>query len=185
MKQEKPVLAYGNKELRTKCEEADWKDRASIEAVLNTYHNLPKCAGLAANQVGVMKRIIVALGSVYINPVVISQSDEVKEELEGCMSFPQVFAKVVRPKRITLKWMNAYGREEKAKFKNYPARVILHEIDHLDGINFIDRISDEDWDKVQPEVTKVMLGDGDWPYDIKFNEDLKKEKDFEATRNKI
>ena len=181
-----PVLAYGNKELRTKCKPVDpIFDEKEIQRVLDAYKSLPKCAGLAANQIGVMKRIIIAFGTVYLNPEVVKRSDEIKREKEGSMSIPSVLANVNRPKKIVLKWTDTHGRQQKAKMKDYLARVILHEIDQIDGICFVDRISDEEWEAVKGKVGTLATGVGGWPYDLSINPKLVDAKNYNATRKKI
>lgn len=181
-----PVFAYGNDELRTKCKPVDSIfDEKEIQKVIDAFKSLPKCAGLAANQIGVMKRIIIAFGVVYLNPEVVKRSNEIKREKEGSMSIPGVLANVDRPKKIVLKWTDPHGHERKAKMKDYLARVILHEIDQIDGICFVDRITDEEWEVVKSKIGAIAIGNGSWPYDLSINPKLVDAKDYEPTREKI
>lgn len=107
--------------------------------------------GLAANQVDLPYRVfVVNLGSergqdeemVFINPVISRPKAPVEEEEEGCLSLPGVFAPVRRPSSIHLTAFNLAGEEIRSEFQGLLARVIQHEADHLDGVMFIDRLSD-------------------------------------------
>lgn len=105
--------------------------------------------GLAAPQVGVSKRLIVTDISrvnkeygamVFVNPVILEAKGEVKME-EGCLSIPGVREDVLRPEKILLKYQTLEGEDKTEKFDDLQARVIQHEIDHLDGVLFIDYLS--------------------------------------------
>ena len=100
--------------------------------------------GLAAPQVGVSKRIILVDGEedgliVLINPMIIKSEGEVVEE-EGCLSVPGVYSKVKRLSKVTVKALNENGDPIEITKEGLIARALQHEIDHLDGILFIDRI---------------------------------------------
>lgn len=100
--------------------------------------------GLAANQVGQAVRIAVvdAEGSriVMINPIISEASGKDREE-EGCLSIPDVYGEVTRPERIVLEATGKDGAPYRLEADGLLARVIQHEIDHLDGILFLDRLS--------------------------------------------
>ena len=100
--------------------------------------------GLAAPQVGVSKRIILVDGEedgliVLINPVIIRSEGEVVEE-EGCLSVPGIYSKVKRSSKVTVKALNENGDPIEISKEGLTARALQHEIDHLDGILFVDRI---------------------------------------------
>ncbi len=100
--------------------------------------------GLAAPQVGVSKRIILVDGEedgliVLINPMIIQSEGEVVEE-EGCLSVPGIYSKVKRLSKVTVKALNENGDSIEITKEGLIARALQHEIDHLDGILFIDRI---------------------------------------------
>ncbi|MDP8230843.1 MAG: peptide deformylase [Candidatus Gorgyraea atricola] len=102
--------------------------------------------GLAAPQVGISKRIIVVLdveGSgqalVFINPKILKKKGR-SRVCEGCLSVPDVTSDVVRPEFVTVEALNIDGEQIKMEAGGLLARIIQHEIDHLDGILFIDRI---------------------------------------------
>lgn len=99
--------------------------------------------GLAGNQVGIPKRIILVRIEdnpfVIINPKIISTEGQ-EEASEGCLSFPGLFLPIKRAFSITFKGLNINGEEIKGGISGLPARIIQHEIDHLDAILFIDKI---------------------------------------------
>lgn len=100
--------------------------------------------GLAASQVGVPKRIILVDGEedgliVLINPMIIKSEGEVVEE-EGCLSVPDIYSQVKRSFKVTIKALNENGDPIEITKEDLIARALQHEIDHLDGILFIDRI---------------------------------------------
>lgn len=102
--------------------------------------------GLAANQVGITKRVfaIHLKGQVpfcMFNPEVISKDAEEDTSEEGCLSFPNLWLKVKRPKKILAKYLDRQGKECTIELKGIDARCFLHELDHLDGVCFTDRVS--------------------------------------------
>lgn len=100
--------------------------------------------GLAASQVGELKRVIVAQiekgSEIFINPKIIKKGKETEVLEEGCLSLPGLFLKIKRAKEVEVKALDSEGRGIKMKAKGLSARVIQHEIDHLDGILIIDKI---------------------------------------------
>ena len=101
-------------------------------------------AGLAANQVGGLKRIITYIDNdkakILINPEIIRKSTAIIESEEGCLSFPNLYGLVVRSAKIQVKAKNQFGKNLNFKAENILAVIIQHEIDHLDGILFIDKV---------------------------------------------
>ena len=100
--------------------------------------------GLAAPQVGVPKRIIIIDGQedgliVLINPIIVESEGEVIEE-EGCLSVPEAYSKVRRSSKVTVKALNENGESIEITKEGLMARALQHELDHLEGILFIDRI---------------------------------------------
>lgn len=102
-----------------------------------------KGVGLAANQVGVARRVAVidAEGEklVLINPQIVDTAGRETGE-EGCLSIPEVFADVTRPDHVVLEALDYHGQSYRKILEGLPARAVQHEIDHLDGILFIDRL---------------------------------------------
>ena len=114
----------------------------------------PTLVGLAAPQIGISKRIVIiginAVGAgeqpelrEFINPEIIERSEETEDGREGCFSTDRVCGIVERASRVTIKAYNRNGQEVMREFEGFPARVAQHEIDHLDGIRFPDRVTDD------------------------------------------
>lgn len=110
--------------------------------------------GLAAPQVGVLRRIAVIEyeDDFYeiINPVITKQSGEEIED-EGCLSVPGIRGLVKRPYSITVKYMDREGNKQEVELTGILARVFCHEIDHLDGILFVDKMIEEPEDEASEE----------------------------------
>jgi len=106
--------------------------------------------GLAAPQVGVSERILIAnfqygkkVGDKFahvalINPKILKHSEEEVLGDEGCLSLPEIFAPVKRFKEITVKYLDEKGKEQVLELSNLNARIVQHEVDHLDGKLFVD-----------------------------------------------
>jgi len=131
--------------LRKKCREVteiNDKIRTILNDMLDTmYEN--DGVGLAAPQIGILRRLVVidiGDGNVYkmINPKIISSSGAVIDE-EGCLSVPRKKGDVIRPTNVTAVYTDENGKEKTLEGKDILARCICHELDHLDGILFIDR----------------------------------------------
>ncbi len=107
--------------------------------------------GLAANQAGILKRIIVVKPEekaiVLINPKIIKKSKEKSVLEEGCLSFPGYFLKIERPKEIEVEALDLNGNKVSIKAEGIMAHVFGHEIDHLDGIKFFQRL--RFWDRIK------------------------------------
>lgn len=101
--------------------------------------------GLAAPQVGVLKRVVVVdIGQgpiVMINPEIISEEGEQIDD-EGCLSVPGKSGKVARPQRVKVKFMDLDGEIKEVEGQNLLARAFCHEIDHLEGILYVDKVID-------------------------------------------
>lgn len=100
-------------------------------------------AGLAAVQVGILRRVVVIDDGTgllkLINPVIVEASGE-QQELEGCLSIPGIYGKVKRPERVIVHALNEHGEPIEMEGLGLLARAFCHEIDHLDGILFIDKV---------------------------------------------
>jgi peptide deformylase len=117
--------------------------RRLIDDMLDTM-DAAKGVGLAANQVGVARRVAVidAEGQRFamINPVLLSAEGRSVAE-EGCLSIPDIFGDVTRPERIVLEALDRDGRPFRLDAEGLVARAVQHEVDHLDGILFLDHLS--------------------------------------------
>ena len=126
-------------------EKIDEKVLELIQDMIETMHKLDG-VGLAAVQVGVLKRIVVidlyeegVPPYIFINPEIVKEKGEQTVD-EGCLSFPNKFAKIVRPKEVILRALNEKGEQIEVKAKDLLAQAICHEVDHLNGIVFVDKI---------------------------------------------
>lgn len=109
----------------------------------DTLHKANGC-GLAAVQVGVLRRVVIIeaeAGKLYemINPVIIERSEEQQHELEGCLSIPGRWGITCRPKTVTVRAMDRNGKYYTVTGSDLLARAICHETDHLDGILYTDK----------------------------------------------
>ena len=126
-----------------------------IDDMIETMHKY-NGVGLAAVQVGVLKRVIVIDlyddngPIVLINPVITKIKGEQEVE-EGCLSFPNEFAKVIRPAELTAEYIDREGKRMKVKAKELLAQAIAHEVDHLNGELFIEKIIPGTLEYIEPE----------------------------------
>ena len=139
------ILKDGDELLRKKCREVTEITPRIITLLDDMKDTLHKAngAGLAAPQVGVLRRIAlveVEDGKLYelINPVIIERSEEIQEELEGCLSIPGKWGVTKRPMTVTVRAMNRHGEYYTLTGSELLARAICHETDHLDGILYSD-----------------------------------------------
>lgn len=107
--------------------------------------------GLSACQVGLDLKVFVMGDSLEnstmcINPTVLQYTSDTQDDLEGCLSFPNVFVKVKRPKEILAQFYNEELQQQTVKIVDYSAKCYLHELDHLLGITMKDRVSKLKWD---------------------------------------
>ena len=108
--------------------------------------------GLAANQVGNRTRVFTMGhrdnpegGIAFFNPEVIANTDDTQDLEEGCLSFPGIYVNIKRPKAIKARWQNSKGEVMEGVFGGYECKCFLHELDHLEGIVFQDRVSTIKW----------------------------------------
>ena len=149
------VLTYPDSRLKSVSQEAEISSSKTVEIVdnlIDTMQASPGCIGIAAPQCNIHKRIIVVdvsrnerlnskLGLlVLINPVIERHSGK-SVAREGCLSLPDLIATVRRPKKLVVNGFNQEGRSVTIEASGFDARAIHHEIDHLDGILFLDRVS--------------------------------------------
>ncbi len=117
--------------------------------------------GLAANQVGRLKRILVAAIEderfVLVNPVVEESSDTTEQALEGCLSIPEIQVEVARPAALTVSAQDTSGAPLRIEASGLLARVFQHEIDHLDGVLILDRTDRESRKAAMRELRERLL----------------------------
>jgi peptide deformylase len=117
--------------------------------------------GLAANQVGRLKRVLVAALEdneyVIVNPIIEEASDTTGKELEGCLSIPGIQVEVERPTAVTVSGQNVSGAPIRLEATELLARILQHEIDHLDGILILDRTDRESRKVAMREMRERLL----------------------------
>ena len=123
--------------------------RKLMDNMLETMYQAPGI-GLAAPQVGVLKKVIVIDLSkddepkkpfFIVNPKIIWKSEELSSREEGCLSIPGHFAEVVRPKKCKLQYLDYNGKKQEVEADDLLSTCIQHEVDHCDGVLFIDYLS--------------------------------------------
>ena len=149
----RPIILHPDPRLKKLCTPvADISDdlRQLADDMLETMYGAPGI-GLAAPQVGVLSRLIVLdcvkeegaapRPLVMFNPEVTAQSDELNVYEEGCLSIPDQYADVTRPRDVTVRWLDRDGAEQTEDFTGLWATCVQHEIDHLNGKLFLDYLS--------------------------------------------
>ncbi len=151
------IRENGDEILRKKSktvEKVDDKIRELLNDMLETMHKY-NGVGLAGPQVGILKRVIVI--DLYdekgplklVNPILIKTKGKQEVE-EGCLSFPNQYAKMIRPEEVVVEALNENGEKVKIKAKGLLAQALCHEIDHLDGILFIDNMIPGTLEYIEP-----------------------------------
>lgn len=144
--------------LKKKSREVDIIDdkiQTLIDDMIETMYKY-NGVGLAAVQVGILKRVVVIDIEdgegvrVLINPKIISTKGE-QEVDEGCLSFPNQYARVIRPKEVVVEALDRSGTKRIIKAKDLLAQAIAHELDHLEGITFVDQMIPGTLERVEPE----------------------------------
>jgi len=140
------IKKYPDSILRKKCQEVGEITSEIKRLAQDLAETMVKRdgVGLAAQQVGELKRIIAVQTEespvVFINPKIIKKSKETEVMEEGCLSFPNLYLKIKRPREVEIEALSIDGEKKQIKAEGLLARVLQHEIDHLDGKLFIDRI---------------------------------------------
>ncbi|HEY4492071.1 MAG TPA: peptide deformylase [Acidobacteriota bacterium] len=165
------VIYYGDPRLQKvsePIEEVTPELRTFVRDMFETMY-YTNGVGLSAPQVGVNQRILVIDCSagrdrsqqiVLINPVVLEQSGEQKSQ-EGCLSFPGLFADVKRANHAKVRGLDLEGKQIEIEGNELLARALLHEIDHLDGILFIDRMRKADREAIIKKMKKMSFAKPD------------------------
>ncbi len=168
-----PILTIPDKRLNMQCDKVTVFDdnlRQEVQNLIDTLSHAknPEGAGLAAPQIGVMKRMVVvrdfytepgnrdkilSQDILLVNPKIISHSKELITDWEACLSIPDTFGLVDRYKKVKVKAQDIDGNEIKLNANGYLALVVQHELDHLDGILFTSKVrgetvNEEELDKI-------------------------------------
>jgi len=141
----RPIHLLGSPVLRERAAEVPAVDEPVRALIADLYETMRVAdgVGLAANQIGVARRVAVVSvdGTDYtlVNPVVVESSGKAKQE-EGCLSIPDLYAEVTRPARVVVEAADEHGVVRRVEGEGLLGRALQHEIDHLDGILFLDRV---------------------------------------------
>jgi peptide deformylase len=167
----RPILRYGERPLHTPATDVvafDDQFQRLVDDMIETMYAAPGI-GLAATQIGVPQRVFVidlSLGRsngeliVMANPAFVAREGTQLEE-EGCLSAPGFNATVVRPQHVVVKGLDRSGSEQTIEGRDLLARAFQHEIDHLDGIVFIDRLRGIKRDLIARKIQKLKKS-GKW-----------------------
>ncbi|MEP7316741.1 MAG: peptide deformylase [Sphingomicrobium sp.] len=159
------------RQISTPIDKVDDETRALIKDMFETMYDAPGI-GLAAVQVGVPKRLLVMdlqepedpsnpespvkkEPRVFINPEVLQASDSEVPYIEGCLSVPDQYADVMRPDRIRARWLDENGKQHEEDMDGLLAVCLQHEMDHLEGVLFIDHLSKLKRDMVLKKLAKT------------------------------
>ncbi len=175
----RPIIIAPDPRLKTKSFIVETIDDSIRELVRDMFETMyyERGIGLAAVQIGIHKRVLVAdvewNGSRYaeeegadedlvigkqhvlINPQILNDSGDEQSYKEGCLSFPDQFADIIRPSSIRVKFTDLDGKDREESFDGLLATCIQHEIDHLNGITFVDHISPVKRDMITRRLTKM------------------------------
>jgi peptide deformylase len=173
-----PIYTDGSPILKKKAHLVKQVDDEIIKLIVDMFDTMREAdgVGLAANQVGVSKRIVVIdLSGVegmenfkpltLINPVIVKEEDSWIME-EGCLSVPSVRDEVERPEKIKVRYKDTNFKDAELETDGFLGRVILHEIDHINGILFIDRLSTAKRKTHAKELKKIYRGEIETKYPI-------------------
>jgi peptide deformylase len=165
------IVFAGEPVLRQKAQKVRQIDKSVeklIDDMVDTLHEA-NGLGLAANQVGVAQRVIIIelphdeedpqSGKLYalINPEITSYSQELEANEEGCLSIPYYYGEVTRPEAVVVKGRDRKWREVKIKAQGMLARALQHEVDHLNGVLFIDRMENMEKLRYIPARTEAEV----------------------------
>jgi peptide deformylase len=169
-----PIAQLGQPVLRRRAEEVssgelDHPDFRRLLADMVETLVEARGAGLAAPQVFVSRRLFLALVKppeegeeplieVFINPRIVDAGEDVEAAWEGCLSFPELLVQVSRPTHVRMAYLNHRGEDRELDLDSLPARIVQHELDHLDGILTIDRAANTR-DIIKASEIDVVLRD--------------------------
>ncbi|BAT57699.1 peptide deformylase [Variibacter gotjawalensis] len=162
----RPLVILPDAQLRQVSEPVQKIDadiKRLIEEMFETMYDAPGI-GLAAIQVGVPKRVVtmdLSRGEeeraprVFINPEIVESSEELSSYEEGCLSIPEIHEDVERPARVRVKYLDEKGAAQEIEADGLLATCLQHEIDHLNGVLFIDHISKLKRDRIVKKFVKA------------------------------
>ena len=158
------IITLGNELLRQKAEKIDQIDDQIKDAAKQMFEIIKqdKGVGIAGPQIGLMKRIFVVHidgdeERVFINPSILETSQETVKYEEGCLSVPGIYVDVVRSESVKIQAWNEKGKPFTMEANGLLARVIQHEYDHLEGILFLDRLSELKRNRLIEKYEKSLI----------------------------
>lgn len=179
-----PIYLYGQPVLRKETEDVENTEEVKtlISDMWETLKQADGC-GLAAPQVGKAWRLFIVDGTelaedypdcatfkqVFINPEIVEESEETVSYSEGCLSLPGISENVIRPKTITINYLDENFEEHEETFTDFKARIVLHEYDHLEGHVFTDRVSPIRKTMVRGKLQNIAKGKVGARYKYKRN----------------
>ncbi|MEI0603899.1 peptide deformylase [Brachyspira alvinipulli] len=163
------LVIYGDERLQQVSEKIEKIDDEILTLIDDMFETMYKerGVGLAAVQIGILKRLIVIsvpdlddekkpdFKLALINPEIIWHSDEMEILEEGCLSFPEIRDDVARYQKIKVKYLDKEGNEQILEAEDYIAKVLQHEIDHTNGISFIDRLESYQKRRLKKELKEL------------------------------
>ncbi len=162
----RPILTAPDPRLKLVSEPVAGVDdalRALMDDMLETMYDAPGI-GLAAIQIGVPKRVIVMdlakkdeepQPRYFVNPEILWRSDELSAYEEGCLSVPEQYEDVERPARVRARWLDYDGQPVEMECEGLLATCLQHEMDHLEGVLFVDHLSKLKRDIIMRKMTKA------------------------------
>lgn len=168
----RPILKLPDPRLRARAAPVaavDDEVRALLDDMLQTMYEAPGI-GLAANQIGVLKRLVVIDLArddapkdplFLVNPEILWRSQESDAREEGCLSIPDYYEEVERPLRCRVRYLDREGRPQERDCDDMLARCVQHEVEHLNGVLFIDHLSRLKRDRVTRKFAKAAKREGD------------------------
>lgn len=169
-----PIVTVPDPVLKQRATEVGTVDdalRRQMDNMLDTMYDAPGI-GLAANQIGLLNRVLVMdlserledgvepkRNPIYmVNPEIIFKSEEPSEMEEGCLSIPGQYALVQRPAIVRVKYLDYNGQGQEMEASGLLSHCVQHEIDHLDGVLFIDHLSKLKRDMIMKKLAKLQKG---------------------------
>jgi peptide deformylase len=157
------IKKYGSAILRSKAKPVTEFDGALEQTVEDMKKTMAEAngVGLSANQVGIPKALFIARlsedGEVkpYVNPTLILLSDEIEKAEEGCLSIPGIWVEVERYLKLRLEAQDIKGNPVELELEGHPARVVQHEMDHLNGVLIIDRIPPAERRRIADQLEEI------------------------------
>ena len=181
----RPIYLYGAEVLRKTAAPANLNDKEGIASLVQDLKDTLVVAdgcGLAAPQIGVSLRVVIVDGDVVaetypylkdfrrtiINPEILEESDEKVTYSEGCLSIPGIYCDVTRAKKIKVRYFNEELKEVTEEFDNFAARMIQHELSHLDGDLFTDHAAPIRKKMLSSKLQSIQKGKVHPHYNVKL-----------------